>query len=384
MTKRRGHGEGSITRRKDGRWEAKIDRGYASGQRQRQSVYGKTRREVADKLAAQLKAQQDGVTFVPANQTVETYFNDWLDSVRPTIREGTHNRYEQYVRLHIVPVIGRVRLAQLTPQHLRRLYERKLSEGLSPMTVLHLHRVIHRGLALAMRWDLVTRNVSNLVDPPRPIRKQMTTLSAEQVRTLFEAARDDRLHALYVLAVTTGMREGEILALHWRELDLGAGTAKVEGSLQPTRDGELRIVEPKTAHSRRQVTLTATALDALRRHKARQARERLRVGEVWSDQDLLFPNPVGQPMKAGHLLRQNFYPLLAKAGLPKIRFHDLRHTAATLLLEGNVNTKVVSEMLGHTGVGITMDLYQHVTPTMQRAAADAMDTLLAVPDEAGP
>jgi len=382
MSKRRGQGEGSVVRRKDGRWEARIDRGFAGGKRQRQSVYGKTRREVANKLAAQLKAQQDGVMFVPANQSVETYFADWLDAVRPTIRERTHYRYEQYVRLHIVPTIGTVRLAKLAPQHLRRLYEAKLAEKLSPTTVLHLHRVIHAALNQAARWDLVTRNVADLVDPPRMVRRPMTTLSAEQARTLFATASADRLHALYVLAVTTGMRQGELLALHWRDLDLKAGTAHVRGSLQQMRDGELKIVEPKTLRSRRQVTLTATALHALRRHRTRQAKERLRVGAAWLDDDLVFPNPVGGPMAANHLLRQNFYPLLAKAELPKIRFHDLRHTAATLLLEGNINTKVVSEMLGHTSVGITMDLYQHVTPTMQQVAADAMDGLLAAPSGA--
>lgn len=378
MNGRRGHGEGGISHRKDGRWEARIDLGYENGKRRRKAIYGKTRKEVAQKLHAALKAKQDGVIFVPENQNVATYLADWLEAVRPTVRERTHHRYEQYVRLHIVPTLGKVRLAKLTPQHLRSLYSSKLAEGLSPTTVVHLHRVLHGALKQAGRWDLVPRNVADLVDPPRMNRAEMATLSAIEVRRLFEVARSHRLEALFVVAITTGMRQGELLALHWRDLDLDAGTVKVRGSLQRMRDNRLAIVEPKTAKSRRLITLSETGIEALRRHRARQATERLRLGPAWVDEDLVFTNMVGRPVSATNLLHRDFYPLLERAGLPKVRFHDLRHTAATLLLEGNVNTKVVSEMLGHTQVGVTMDLYQHVTPTMQQHAADTFDALLAV------
>jgi integrase len=378
MTKR-GNNEGSIYKRSDGRWVAVVDLGWQDGKRRRKSIYGRTRKEVADRLPTVLKARQDGMLIANETDKVGEYFNDWLNATKPAIRPRTWERYEQYVRLHIVPTIGKVRLARLTAQHLQRLYTSRLAAGLSPQTVTHLHRVIHAGLSQAVRWDLVPRNVADLVEPPRAIRQAMRTFTPDETRTFLKAAARTPMEALYVLAVTTSMREGELLGLHWRDVDLEVGMLRVTGSLQRMPDNKLAIVEPKTSGSRRQVQLSALGLKALKRHGARQAAERLKLGPDWDDQDLVFPNHVGRPMSQANLLRRDFYPLLESAGLPRIRFHDLRHTAATLLLGQNINTKVVSEMLGHSRVGVTMDLYQHVTPTMQQEAARAFDTLLSDP-----
>jgi integrase len=379
MANRRGHGEGGIRQRADGRYEATVSLGWRNGKRHRKSIYGRTRREVADKLAAALKAQMDGIEFVPETQTVGNYLDDWLEYIRPRVRPSTWKRYEVNVRVHIKPALGQVRLARLSPQHLTRFYGERQAARLAPRTVLQLHRLIHGAIKQAVRWNLVLRNVADLVDPPRAPRLDVQTYTAEEVRTLLAAAAGDQFEALYVLAVTTGMRQGELLGLRWRDVNLDANMLQVRFALQRMPDKTLHLVEPKTNSSRRKVYLSVVAVDALRRHKVRQANERLQLGAQWEDHDLVFPNHTGRPMSGLSLYQTHYLPMLWRAGLPRRRFHDLRHTAATLLLEANVNTKVVSELLGHTQVSTTMDIYQHVTPPMQQHAAGVFDDLLSDP-----
>ena len=218
--------------------------------------------------------------------------------------------------------------------------------------------------------------MADLVTPPRNYHKEMKTLDIEQAKQLIGAARGGRLEALYVLALTTGLRQGELLALRWQDVDLGDGSLRVLGTLYRSSQGLLTIAEPKTAGSRRLVTLGSLAVDSLARHKENQAAQRLLCGARWEEHGLVFTNELGRPMGAANLRRRSFEPLLKCAGLPRIRFHDLRHTAATLLLGEGVHPKIVSERLGHSRVGITLDLYSHVTPTMQREAAAAVDTVL--------
>jgi integrase len=287
----------------------------------------------------------------------------------------TWKRNGEYVHLHLIPRLGKIPLSKLRPQHVQALYSTKLEEGLSPTTVRHLHAALHRALDSALRLGLVQRNVSEMVDPPRMHHREMTALSAEQARALLNAAAGNRLEALYVLALTTGMRQGELLALKWRDIDLNEGTLQVRASLQRTRGGFV-FAEPKTSRSRRHLALPIVAIEALRKHRARQAEESLRLGEMWEDLDLVFPNTLGRPLDGINLLKYWFFPLLKKAGLPRMRFHDLRHTAATLLLSRGINPKVVSEVLGHAQVSITLDVYSHVTPHMQQMAAKAMDAAL--------
>jgi integrase len=279
------------------------------------------------------------------------------------------------VRVHLIPVLGAIGLSKLTAHQIQTLYAKKLEEALSTTTVHHLHQVLHRALDAALRLDLVARNVCELVDPPRMRHHEMTTLSEEQASALLTAAEGDRLEALFVLALATGMRQGELLALRWRDVDLEGGSLQVRATLQYTANGFV-FAEPKTAQSRRRIALSKTAIDALKQHRVFQASERLKLEPAWDDRDLVFPNSVGKPMDGIHLLQRNFYPLLEKAGLPRMRFHDLRHTAATLLLGRGINPKIVSEMLGHSQINITLGLYSHVTPHMQQQAADAMDAAL--------
>jgi integrase len=373
---RRGHGEGSIFQRKDGLWCGLVDLGRtAAGKRHRKAFYGKTRRDVQEKLKVALRAQQQGLPVASDRQTVGNYLSEWLRTVRSSVRPSTWRRYEENIRLHAAPAIGGLTLAQLGPQHLRALYAGRLEAGLSPASVGHLHAVLHVALRQAERDGVVARNVAALVAPPRTSHREMTTLTPDEARALLGAAQGDRLEALYVLALTAGMREGELLALRWRDVDLDGRTISVRGTLQWTPSG-FELAETKTASSRRQVAITEAAAAALRRHRASQLEERLKVGPAWRDLDLVFANELGGPLNASNLLRRSFRPLLERAGLPRIRFHDLRHTAATLLLGLGRHPKVVSEMLGHSQISVTLDLYSHVTPTMQREAVQALDALL--------
>jgi integrase len=372
MSKRRGNGEGSIYKRKDGLWTATIS---LSGGR-RKSFYGRTRPDVAGKLGAALKANHDGLPLIGERLTTGAYLADWLEAVRPTIRPQTFRRYEQYIRLDAVPVIGAVPLSRLSPDHIQRLYANRLGAGLSATSVGHLHSVIHKSLGDAARWGKVARNVASLVTRPKAKRHEMRVLSPEESRAFLEAANGERLEALLTLAITSGMRQGEILALKWADVSLDAATLAVRATLQRTKDG-FDFAEPKTPRSRRQIALTKTAVDALRRHRATQLEERLRQ-PYWHDESLVFASEVGSPIEATNLIRRSFHPLLERAGLPRIRFHDLRHTAATLMLGQGIHPRIASEMLGHSQIAVTLDLYSHVTPTMQRQAVEAMDAVLGV------
>jgi integrase len=372
MTKRRGNHEGSIYRRADGRWEASVSIG--NGKRRR--YYARTRQDAARKLHEALKALSDGLPVTSERQTVEKFLESWLETVKTSVRLRTFLRYEQYVRLHAVPYIGKLPLGRLTAQHLQRLYADRRATGLSATSVAHLHAVIHKALGQAAKWDIVPRNVADLVEKPRMETPEMKTLSPEQARILLDAASGDRLEGLWVLALNSGARQGELLALKWRDVDLDRGTIQIRASLQRVR-GRYIFTEPKTARSRRQILVTESVTAALRRHRAAQLEERLQAGGAWQDNDLVFSDRYGQPILATELTRGAFYPLLARAGLPRVRFHDLRHSAASLLLAEGVHPKIVGDMLGHSTIAITIDLYSHTTPAMHRQAALALEAVLA-------
>ena len=234
------------------------------------------------------------------------------------LRDGSSRRdtYEQLVRLHLIPGLGRRRLAKLTPRDLQRFYADRVEAGCAPRSVGHMHRLLSSALKQAAEWGLVTQNVASLVHPPRPPRTPMRTLTATQASALLEAASDHRLAALFVLALHTGMRKGELLGLRWSDVDLEAGTLHVQGSLQPVAGGRHEIVEPKTASSRRRIDLGKEASAALRGHRARQAQERLRMGEAWDDLGLVFTNEVGRPIHPSNFLQRDFRPIVAKASCP--------------------------------------------------------------------
>jgi integrase len=376
MAKRRGNGEGTITRRKDGRWEARYTADTGTGPK-RKVLYGKTRAEVAEKLTKAMADRDGGLVFDTNNQTVGEYLARWLnDSVRGSVKPITFESYERLVRVHIVPALGRVKLKNLSPPHLQAFYRDRLDAGLSPVTVRYLHSLLHRSLKQALRWNLVHSNVAKAVDPPKIPRKTMQALAPEQARIFLDAAREDRLEALYVLAVHCGLRQGELLALRWEDVDLETRTLRVGRTLSHTKDGPT-FTAPKTPRSRRTVRLTTGAVEALKRHSERQAEEIVRMDTLYRDQGLVFASEVGTPLNRHNVNYRSFKPLLERAGLPNIRFHDLRHTCATLLLGRGVHPKFVQELLGHATIAITLDTYSHVLPNMGDQASRAMEDALS-------
>lgn len=370
MSKRRGHNEGTIYKRQDGRWAASVSLGHG----QRRGFYGLTRHAVQDKLSAARRSLEDGLPVSSDRQKVGQFLERWLREVAaPTVRPSTYTRYRELLAGHVVPALGHLSLAKLGPQDLQGLYG-KLSQRLAPRTVGHVHRVLHRALRDALHWGLVARNACDAVSPPKVPREEMQVLTPDQARALLAAVEGDALEALYVLAVTAGLRQGELLALKWRDLDADAGRLTVNRTVRYMTGLGAVEGEPKSARSRRNILLAPMAVAALRRHRTRQAEQRL-AAIAWEDSDLIFTNEVGRHIQASNLLLRSFRPLLARASLPAVRFHDLRHTAATLLLLEGVHVKVVSEMLGHSAVSLTLDTYSHVLPTMQADAAAKMEAL---------
>ena len=326
----RGHHEGSIFQRKDGRWVALVDQGRVDGKRKRRAYYGATRREVAEQLKVGLRAQQQGLPLGGDGKTLGSFLAEWLEGQQSKIRATTWRRYTELAK-YATTRIGGIALEKLAPEDVEHLMETRLKAGAAPATVRQLRAVLRRALGQAEKRRYVQRNAAALASPPRVERRQMTALTEEQANALLEGAKGDRLEALYAVALDTGMREGEMLALKWTEVDLERGTLQVKATLQATPNG-YEFAPTKTAKSRRQVTLTRAAITALRSHRVRQAAERLATGAAWEDLGLVFPNAVGRPINASNLLHQRFHPLLKRAGLPRIRFHDLRHTFATISL----------------------------------------------------
>jgi integrase len=376
MAKKRGNGEGSITRRKSGGWCAQYVV-YTSDGRKRRTLYGKTRTEVAAKLSKALANRESGLVFDAGNLTMGEYLDRWLShSVRDTVRRKTYERYESIVRMHLAPALGRIRLKALTPDHVRGLYREKLDGGLSPRSVLHIHRTLSKALKQAAGDGLVPRNAAASVKPPQPRREEIQPLSRDQVGAFLDTVAGDRMEALYVLAVTAGLRQGELLALKWEDVDLEGEypTLQVRRSLSETR-GRRSFETPKSGRGR-YLRLSGRAVVALRAHRKRQLEERMQKAGLWEDHGLIFPSEVGTPMSGRNLYRA-FKIRAKRASLPQtLRFHDLRHTCATLLLKQGVNPKFVQELLGHADISLTLNTYSHVLPDMGDAAAGGMDAAL--------
>jgi integrase len=296
------------------------------------------------------------------------------------------------IRLHIASVIGDLKLAKLTAADLQALYANRLAtparrrrrgepqdapaRPLSATTVRYIHAVVHHALEDAVRWGLLVRNVADAVEPPRRGRGELVVWTAEEVRRVLRAAEGDDLEALWRLALTTGMRRGEVLGVKWSDLDWEAGALAVQRRLGRGETARLTEDEPKTPTSRRRIALDAATLAALKRHRARQAEHRLKLGEAYTDRGYVFTGTFGAPLHPNVLYRR-FAALIARAGVRPVRFHDLRHTSATLALALGVHPKIVAEPLGHSSIGMTLDLYSHVSADMQRQAAEAIAGALA-------
>lgn len=376
--RRRDRGDGAIFQRADGRWVARL-RDSAGRTRY---LYAKDRAQAKQRLAEAQAVVHVGQPLPDQRLTFGRYLLDWVAGLGAGVKPRTVAYYDTYVRRHLLPSdLAQKPLGRLEPSDLRRLYTAKLISGLSSTSVHHIHAVIHVALQRAVDDGVLGRNVAALVgrsNRPKVRHIEMNTIAeGDQPRRFLEAAKGERLEALLVLALTTGMRRGELLALRWKDVDLDRSVLAVTGSLQGQSRPTLSIGTPKSGKSR-SVALGTVAVTALREHRKRQAQEQLLVGGEWRDVGLVFSTEFGDFLSPT-TLRLALRRTLSRAGLPTIRFHDLRHSAATLMLSRGVHPKMASEMLGHSTIAITLDLYSHVTANMQREAADAINAALADP-----
>lgn len=347
------------------------------GRRVRRSLLGHTRAVVRDKLRDALAAEASGRPIPDARLTVEDFLGTWLaDIVRPRVRPSTFRSYRSVVQVHLMPGLGRHAIARLTPQDVQRFLNAVGASGRSPRTVAICRAVLRQALGQAERWGLVTRNVAKLAQPPRVPRRPVVPFDPGQARRFLRAIGGDRLEALYVVALSVGLRQGELLGLSWSDVDLERGTVRVRHALQRV-DGRLVLVEPKSVTSHREVALPGVATAALQAHRQRARLERIAAGSRWSDdpRDLVFTTTIGTPLD-GITVTRRFQAILRDAGLPHQRFHDLRHACASLLLVQGVAPRVVMEQLGHSQISLTLGTYSHVIPALGRDAAERMDHLL--------
>jgi integrase len=376
-----------IRKRGKNSWEVTVWQGRdpSTGRRRRRclTIHG-TKRDAAQALANALHERDTGTDLSPGRLTVADYLRRWLrDYAAHRVAPSTLVRYRSIIKEHLIPALGSLRLRDLRPAHIEEAYGGFLgpkgradkSGGLSPRTVLHHHRLLKEALSRAVELQLMAHNPAANVKPPRPARAEMRVLGAEEVSWLLEAAAGTPLYALVYLALHTGLRQGELLGLRWQDIDLDRGTLHVQRTAQRLPGQGVTYRPPKSHRSSRPVSLSPEVVSLLREHRRLQVEHKLRVGPAYRGLGLVFASPLGGPIDAGNL-RRAFARLLDRAALPRIRFHDLRHTAATLMLTAGVHPKVVSERLGHATVALTLDTYSHVLPDLQRDAAEALDRVL--------
>ena len=339
-------------------------------------------------LASLINRLETGNYIKPSKITVALFLEQWLrDYASTNTAPRTFERYSEIVRTHLIPNLGRIALTQLKPEHLQGYYAQELTSGrlngkggLSAQTVKHHHRVLSEALNHAVKWGLLIRNVAYAVDPPRPVKKEMATIQAEDIPQLLEEARKMEngssipYYTIFYTALHTGMRRGELLALRWIDAELELMTISVNRSLQILKDGTKIIREPKTPNARRLIAMTPSLALQLREHKEYQSALRLLNNKPVQPDDLIFSDLEGQPINP-NTVTPAFNKIAKRTGL-KLRLHDLRHTHATLMLKAGVHPKIVSERLGHSTVAFTLDTYSHVVPGLQEAAAKAFDNLI--------
>lgn len=378
MAKRRGHNEGSIYQRtSDGRWVGSVHLGWDETGRKRKVVYGKTRADVAQKIAKIINDHRKGLPVQTADKTLTAFLDDWLqDSVKPSVRPRTYDSYRSIVNHHLKPSLGKVKMTKLTQQQIMAMMRSKRDAGSSERTIGYIRAVLRMALNEAMRLDLVHRNVAALVKPPTIVQYDARALDTGEALRLLATVKGDRLEALYGVAISLGLRQSEAFGLRWRDIDLDKGLLSVRHQLRVVT-GVPTFVEPKSRRSRRTLTVPAPLLAMLKRHRTRQKEERLMAGPRWHDHELVFTTPIGTPLD-GSNVRKQLAANLKTADLPAIRFHDLRHSAASLLAARGVSQRTVMEILGHTQMATTSNVYTHITSDSMKEATDRMADLFAV------
>ena len=380
MAKRRGSGEGSIYQVADGRWRAEVSCGYKmDGKPKRKILYGATRLEVSEALKRTLTQQQQGMNVAPQRLTVAQCLTDWLENtVRLKNRETTYRSYESIVRTQLIPGLGKLTLEKLTPQKLQAFLNERHASGLSPASVKHLNATMRASLSQAVRWGLVHNNAAKLVSLPRMRKYKSAFLSPDQAKVFLAAVSDHPQEALFSVALSLGLRRGEISGLRWQDIDWAAGSLRVTHALQRVKGKGLRLGELKSEQASRTLHLPRVCVSALLRQQERQSRARQWAGSKWRETDFIFTTGIGTPLNPEQLTR-DFKEALKDAGLPDMRLHDLRHSCASLLFAQGVHPKLVQATLGHSTYQLTMDTYSHIIPQLRNEVADSMDLILSTP-----
>jgi integrase len=368
--KRRGHNEGTVYYWPErDRWVVQISLGPGK----RKKFYCKTKQEAVRKKNEVLRELEQGMLATGSQQKLKDYLDHWLEDIcKPNLRISSCVKYEKIIRLYIVPDLGDVQLQKLTPGQVQALYTKIWKRGLSSKTVNSIHGLLHKALDDAVKAGLVSRNVCDSVSSPHVVKRRVKPLALEQARKLLEIARGHRLEVLLTLAVVTGMRRGELIALRWSDVDLERRILLVCHTADYIAHYGHVETEPKTESGLRQISLPAFMIDILRQHRIEQLELRLKVGSAWEDRDLVFCDLHGGYLNSRYLLKM-LDRLLESAELPHMHFHDLRHSAASILLSMGVNPKVIQELLGHSDMSITLGTYSHLFPTMQEEAMGKWD-----------
>lgn len=365
-----GNNEGSVHKLPNGRW-----RGQVSRDGHRLSKVFPTQRECLVWVRKNRNQIDDGMTYTSTQLTLGEYIQGWLTNAKSTKRLTTWVHYDQLYRLYISPNIGCIKLKDLRAEHIQRLYNQLLEKDIGVHTVRKIHALLHCTLKHAVKIGSINLNPASFVDPPRKPTQEVAIFTESQVSQMLVAAKGNRWEALYHLAIVTGMRESELLGLRWTDLDWVQHFLKVERQLQRPNGNGVEFVPPKTRYGRHSIALGENTIQVLRAHNERQQAKRVEAGETWMEYGLIFTTSNGTPIHPRNLLR-DFKALLKQAGLPSIRFHDLRHTAASLILNHDVPVIVASRRLGHARASITMDVYGHLIPSMQAEAAEMIDRLV--------
>lgn len=367
--------QGSIRKRQlddsSVRYDVVVDLGIdqVTGKRRQRKKTFRTKREAQSGLTNWLAEIEKGLAVDRSRQTVGELMHYWLETyARHNVRAKTFEDYERTIRVHIVPALDRVSVQKLTPVQLQKFYSDKLASGCGERTVEQCHQRISQALEQALKMGLVARNVADAVTPPRVERKEMQTWTEEQAQRFLERAKQSPYGPIWIVLLLTGMRRGEGLGLRWRDVDSEGQVLRVRQTVTVVQ-GAPHIGPPKNKSSVRDVSVHASVMAALHEHKARQNERRLQLGDVWQDNDLVFPSAVGTPINPNNLTR-DYNRCVAQAGVPRIRIHDQRHTHASQLLQMGIDIKVVAERLGHARTSTTMDIYHHVTAKQHRDAGD--------------
>ena len=369
---------GSIIKRYKNSYTIVLNLGIdPQGKRKQQWLSVKGTKKEAEKRLSELLHQLDTGTFMrPSKTTLEEYLEKWLSNyAKPNLSPRGFERYAGIIRKHLIPDMGSITLTQLRPEHLQKHYTARLNDGLSARTVRYHHAVIHKALQTAVKWGLVSHNVADGVDVPRARRNEMQTWDEDEITRFLETAKDSPYYALFYTALYTGMRRSELLGLKWGDVDFIMSQVYVNRSLHHLKDGSYVFTQPKSTRSRRTIALSPSAILTLRDHYEKQKLERAMLGISLKDDDLVFSQLDGKPLRPNTVTRA-WTMLAGRAGVKVIRLHDARHTHASLMLKQGVHPKIVQERLGHASIQMTLDTYSHVAPGLQQAAAEGFDRLL--------